>query len=140
MPEITFGTDSEHISVSWPSSLNGDDWGETRVDIAVRSFHGAITPMVEGADLLRFAKELRALYHSLQGMAELSTRERQIGFKLSAGPGGHLLLAGEAWSEATYGNSLRFEIELDQSFLPEPLNVLEAWANTLNMTPASCRS
>jgi len=140
MPEIIFGTDSEHIRISWSPSLKGDDWGETQVDIAVRSFHGAITPMVEGADLLSFARELRALYDSLDGSAELATRERQIGFKLTAGSGGHVLLAGEAWSEATYGNSLRFELELDQSFLLEPLNVLEAWATALTTTPASGRS
>jgi hypothetical protein len=59
---------------------------------------------------------------------------------LTAGTGGHILLAGEAWSEATYSNSLRFELQLDQSFLLEPLNVLEAWATALNPTPASGRS
>jgi len=73
--------------------------------------------MVEGADLLSFARELRALNDSLDGSAELATRDRQIGFKLTAGSGGHVLLVGEAWSEATYDNSLRFELELDQSFL-----------------------
>ncbi len=83
--------------------------------------------MVERADLLSFSKELRALYDSLQGVVELSTRERQIGFKLTVGSGGHVHLAGEAWSEATYGNSLRFELELDQSFLQEPLKVLDGW-------------
>jgi len=129
MPEITIGTDSEHIRVSWSSPLAGDDWFKARVDIAVRSFHGEITPMVERADLRRFAKELRALYDSLQGVAELSTREGQLGFKLTVGSGGHVQLAGEAWSEATYGNCLRFELELDQSFLQEPLKVLEGWDN-----------
>jgi len=44
MPEIIFGTDSERIRISWSPSLKGDDWGETQVDIAVRSFHGAISP------------------------------------------------------------------------------------------------
>lgn len=140
MPDFILGTESEHIRVSWSSSLKGDAWGETQVDIAVRSFHGAITPMVEGVDLLNFAKELRALYDSLKGVAELSTRERQIGFKVTAGSGGHVLLAGEAWSEATCGNCLRFELELDQSYLSEPLNVLERWANALNMTPVSGHS
>lgn len=128
MPELILGTDSEHLRLSWPSSLGKEDWGDIRVDIRVRSFHGAISPSVEGADLLRFRKELRALYNSLQGVAELSTRERQIGFKLTAGSSGHILLAGEAWSEATYGNCLRFELELDQSFLPTPLKVMDEWA------------
>ncbi len=140
MPEITLGTDSEYIRVSWSSSLTGNDYDDVRVDIAVQAFHGAITPFVEGADLLRFAKDLRTLYDSLQGVAEFSTRERQIGFKLTVSSVGHMLLTGEAWSEATYGNSLRFEFGLDQSFLPGPLKVLEDWKNSLNTTPASGHS
>jgi len=139
MPELLLGTASEHIRLSWPASLAYDDCGDVRVDIAVRSFHGAISPSVEGADLLRFAKELRSLYSSLQGVAELSTRERQIGFKLTANTGGHILLAGEAWSEATYGNCLRFELELDQSFLPAPLMVLDEWESALNAAAVNRR-
>ena len=132
MPELLLGTDSEHIRLSWPSALGNDDWGDIRVDIRVRAFNGAISPSVEGADLLRFGEELRALYNSLQGVAELSTRERQIGFKLTASSGGHIELTGEAWSEATYGNCLRFELELDQSFLQAPLKVLDDWESALN--------
>ena len=58
------------------------------------------------------------MYKSLQGTTEFKPVEEQLMLELRATSNGHILVKGEAWSEAKYGNKLEFELGLDQSYLP----------------------
>lgn len=125
MNVIHFGTDSEFIEITLPSSYSIDGWARADVEIAVRCFHGKINPWVEAEDFERFTKKFRALYESLQGEAEFSPLEKQFTLKFSGTTGGHVHVTGEAWSQATHENKLAFTLELDQSYLLVPLRELE---------------
>jgi hypothetical protein len=125
MNTFFLGSGSEYIKVTFPTSYSGEGWCEVTVELAVRGFHGTINPSVEAFDFESFANQLRKLYDSLQGKAEFKPREEQFTLSLTASTQGHIEAKGVAWSEATCGNCLNFALDLDQSFLEEPLKELE---------------
>jgi hypothetical protein len=125
MPSIRIGTDSEHIKISLPASYSAEGWAQAEVEICVHGFHGRIWPLVEAIDFQLFATQLRAVYESLEGEATFNPREEQFTLKVTAKSGGHIEVTGTAWSKATYENKLSFILEVDQSFLAEPLRELE---------------
>lgn len=125
MNKVRFGSESEHIEIRLPVSYSTEGWAQAEVQIAVHCFSGAISPWVEKLDFEQFTTQLRAFYESLQGEAAFTPVEGQFAFKLSAASTGRVLLTGQAWSMATYENQLRFELQLDQSYLLAPLKALE---------------
>ena len=125
MSVVHFGSESEFICISLPSSFTTEGWAQARVDIAVNGFTAQIAPWIEASDLNLFTKQLRGVFETLQGEAEFSPVERQFTFKISAHTGGHIQVTGEAWSQATFENKLSFELQLDQSYLSQPLCDLE---------------
>ncbi|MBX3585087.1 MAG: hypothetical protein KF796_00475 [Ramlibacter sp.] len=131
MQTVCLGTASEFVSMRFPRAPIPEGWLEADVEIAVRGFRGSIAPSLEVHDLKLFLEELEALDRTVKGSAQLQPRERQFNLKLTATPVGHIQMSGTAWSQATYGNRLEFELELDQTFLRELLSqlrsVLEAW-------------
>lgn len=125
MNVIHFGTDSEFVEISLPSSYSTEGWVQADIEIAVRCFHGRINPWVEAGDFERFTKSLRTLYETLKGEAEFSPLEKQFTLKFVGTTGGHIHVTGDAWSQATHENKLAFTFELDQSYLLAPLGELE---------------
>jgi hypothetical protein len=131
MQAVRFGTSSEFVCLVFPSRPIPEGWIDAQVDITVQSFHGLIRPSLEVFDLEQFLTQLSKLHSSLKGSAELRPREKQFVLSIKADAMGHMLLSGTAWSNATYGNRLEFELELDQTYLDEPISqlrsVLNAW-------------
>jgi hypothetical protein len=126
MPSIRIGSNSEHIQISLPPSYSVEGWAQAEVEVSVNGFQGRIWPSVEAIDFKLFATQLRAVYESLRGEATFSPREEQFTLKVTAKSGGHIEVTGTAWSKATYENKLTFVLELDQSYLAEPLQELES--------------
>lgn len=124
MTPIRFGGDAEYIQITPPETNDRDGWGRADVEIAVRAFNGRICPYVETRDFERFTRQLRGVYETLKGAAEFLPMEKQFTLRIEATGLGQMRLTGEAWSEATYGNKLVFELNLDQTFLKEPLEAL----------------
>lgn len=131
MTTIRIGSDSEYIRISLPISYTSEGWAEAEVEIRVDGFHGQIKPWVEAADFESFTSQLRELYSTIGGAAELRPREEQFVLRLFARPLGQIAVSGEAWSYATYGSKLKFEFELDQSYLVQPLSELELLQATI---------
>lgn len=125
MTRIRFGGEAEYIQIVLPATFNRDGWGRADVEIAVRAFTGRIYPYVEKSDFERFARQLRAVYETLKGTADFTPVEGQFTLKVEAIELGHMRLTGDAWSEATYGNRLAFQLDLDQTFLKEPVEALK---------------
>ena len=121
MNVVHLGSQAEFVRIEVPDSYFRHRWAEADVEIAVPGFRGRITAWVEADDFEIFHQQLQSLYDSLQGVAELRPREEQFILVLTAGTGGHVKVSGEAWSYATHGSRLHFELELDQSYLPGPL-------------------
>lgn len=122
---VHFGTETEFVEIKLPDSYCEKGWAQADVEIAVQSFSGNIRPWLDAEDMVPFTAELRALYETLEGEATLSPRDEQFTLRFVGTPGGHIKVIGVAWSEATYGNKLMFDLSLDQTFLPAPLQVLE---------------
>jgi hypothetical protein len=125
MEPINFGTSSEHVRITLPPSFSAEGWGQADVDIAVAGFTGRLCPWVERQDFTLFAAKLRRLYETLDGTAEFSPIERQLTFCLTAGIGGHIQLEGEALFGPVFENRLSFKLDLDQTYLREPLQHIE---------------
>lgn len=130
MQVVRFGTSSEFVSLVFPSSPIPEGWIDAQVEITVHCFRGSIWTSFEVCDLEEFLAQLSDLYSSLKGSAELLPREKQFVLSIKADDMGHMLLSGTAWSRATYGNRLEFELELDQTFLDEPISQLRDVLNT----------
>jgi hypothetical protein len=135
MNTIQFGSDLEHVRISLPGSYSTEGWAQANVEIAVQGFQGKLAPWVESAALSTFASQLRELYVSLTGKAELRPIEGQFILLLTASSLGHIKVSGEAWSHATFGSKLEFEFELDQTFLAHPLLELERAQATVREFP-----
>lgn len=122
------GNEAEHIELRFnsPQVADRDGWLETYVDIVVKGFRGSIRAFVEIADLVRFGEQLARLHETLGGNAELATTERQIMLTVQGDGRGRVSVKGAAYSEPCFGNKLEFELNLDQTFLVEPLRVLRA--------------
>jgi hypothetical protein len=135
MNTLKFGSDSEHVRIALPDSYSIEGWAQADVGIAVHGFQGKLAPWVEATDFGLFAAQLRVLYESLQGKAELRPVEGQFILLLTASTLGHIQVSGEAWSYANYGSRLEFEFELDQSYLAQPLLELERIQATVHLIP-----
>ena len=122
---VQFGSDLEHIKIHIPESFLLEGWAQTSVEIKVNGFLGAISPYFEKGDFELFLPNLRRLFESLKGNAELIPLERQLVLRFEGRSCGHVSMYGTAWSQACYENKLEFCIEMDQSYLQVPLNALE---------------
>lgn len=128
---VKIGSNSEFLKIEFPSEFSSEGWAQISAEIRTNNFHGNISPWVETTDIYSFFNSLEELYKSLKGSASFEPREEQLTFKLEAQPGGHIELAGAAWSEACYGSKLEFCFLLDQTFLPEPLKKLKLLVSEL---------
>lgn len=126
MSVVHFGTETEFVKIKLPDSYCEKGWAQAEVEIAVQCFSGIIRPWLDVEDMVPFTSQLRALYETLSGTAALCPRDEQFTLNFVETAGGHISVTGIAWSEATYGNKLMFDLGIDQTFLPAPLQVLEA--------------
>jgi len=126
MSVVHIGSDSEYVAITFPASYSTEGWAQADVEISVNCFRGNIRPYIEAKDIGPFTTQLRALYETLKGEASFTPLEQQFTLRIKSVGGGRLHLEGEAWSQAAHENKLAFELELDQSYLPKPLSVLES--------------
>ncbi len=127
METLRIGSAYEYVSIELPQGSSGEGWFESRAEIIVVGFQGQIRPWFLWTELDRFASGLRKLHDSLKGTAELLPCEAQLILELTCDNCGHIILTGNASSNIAGDNRLSFEIALDQTYLSEPLRVLEGW-------------
>jgi len=125
---ILGGAEAEHVELRFnlPKTADRDGWVETFADIVVKGFRGSLRTFVEINDLVRFRDQLAQLHETLNGVAVLNPRERQLVLIFEGNGRGGIKVKGTAHSDACFGNKLEFELELDQTFLVEPLRVLRS--------------
>lgn len=124
------GSDSEYVKINFKPPFSSEGWCQAEVEIAVSGFHGKIQPWLDGTEVERFVEQLALMYKLLKGGAELKPLEEQIVLRLEAISNGHIRAKGVAWSDATYGNKLEFELDLDQSYLPSFIDQLQTVLKT----------
>jgi hypothetical protein len=127
---ITLGNQGgEHISIGPIGCISHEGWFQSPVEIIVNGFEGNINPYFEIQDIIRFHDELQKLYDTLEGVVELKPIEGQFGFTLTADRKGHIEVKGFAYTHATYGSCLKFEFDLDQTYLPTLIRSLNLSLN-----------
>ena len=125
MSIIHIGSESEYAKMVLNLPFSTEGWCEANVEIAVQSFHGWIEIYLDVFAVKNFAGQLTSMNDSLQGTASLMPLEEQFTLTFHAKTSGHIHAEGTAWSQATCGNKLAFQLELYQSFLPRVLLQLQ---------------
>ena len=69
-------------------------------------------------ELGRFAQEIRTLHRDLAGTAALQPLEPNLTLTLIGDGKGHIAVEGEATNHFGLGTTLRFQFDIDQTFLP----------------------
>ena len=115
------------ISRTHPFANDSADgnWLNTRIQLAVGGFSGLIDGQLRANELETFRIELAKLYRTLSGQATLSTLEDWLTLEIVGDGKGHLSFHGEIMDEPGIGNTFKFRLELDQSFVSKTINDLE---------------
>lgn len=98
-----------------------DNWLRVQVSVFAGAFSGRYDAAFLTEELEGFRKQLDELYRTLKGTAKFSTMEEQLSLLLSGDGLGEILLQGTATDIPGTGNSLMFEIALDQTHLHKSL-------------------
>jgi hypothetical protein len=122
----------EVISRSYPSANDFYDgnWLNAKAVVKAGGFTGAVNGQLRADELASFQAELAKLYESLSGSAKLLTMEEWLSFEIIGDGRGHFSCTGEVTDEFVQGNTLKFNLDLDQTFFPEVLKSLEKVVST----------
>jgi hypothetical protein len=116
----------EGVAIDLPQRAQGREGRfDAPVVVTVSGFVGTISAYFEIDDFVRFRAGLASLYDTLTGTAELAPRERQLVLSVTGNGRGAIDIKGCAYAHPTYGSKLDFELRIDQTFLPEPIRVLD---------------
>lgn len=120
------------ISRRYPNSNDSYDgnWFDTKVIVKVGGFAGTVSGQLRKDELASFQTELASLYKSLSGSAKLLTLEGWLSLEITGDGMGHFSCTGEVMDGFIQGNTLIFNLNIDQTFLPEILKNLEKVENS----------
>ena len=106
------------------------NWLVANVSLKVGGFSGSFEADLRTTDFTHFESELRTLYRSLSGQAELTTDQGQLAITVTGDGHGHFEARCAARDEAGVGNSLNFTLLFDQTEIPAILTQLEDIASS----------
>lgn len=115
------------ISHSYPNltdSFEGN-WFDVKATVKAGGFAGIVSGQLRADELAFFQTELARLYKTLSGSAKLVTLEGWLSFEITGDGRGHFSCTGELKDGFIQGNTLSFNLNIDQTFLPEILKNLE---------------
>lgn len=101
------------------------NWINSKVTVKAGGFTGLIDCYLMTTDFERFKHELAQLYNKLNGTAAFDTIEGQVSIKIKGDGIGHLEAQCIVMDNAGIGNKLEFEINFDQTFIPEMIRQLD---------------
>jgi hypothetical protein len=119
------GESAEFVRVAITGD-SGEGWLPAEIEVAVGAFRGTYSADLTSMALSRFAAELEKLYVTVSGTAVFTDYEGQLELRMACDIRGHILLNGEAMDVAGIGNRLQFELELDQTNVPQVLASLKS--------------
>jgi len=131
---VTLHLGAEHhegVDIDLPDRPQGrEGWFDAEVLVRVDGFAATASVYFETHDFARFLEGLRSLYQTLGGTATLDPRERQLTLAASGNGRGAIDVRGVLFSRPTYGTKLEFEYQIDQTYLPTVIEVLEHFVET----------
>ena len=106
-----------------------DDWDENwlncMISVKAGPFSGKFKANLMTTDFEMFKNGITELYNKLDGVATFYTLESQVDIKIMGDGIGHLTAQCEVMDNVGVGNKLEFEIDFDQTQIPELINQLE---------------
>ena len=99
---------------------------DTMVECHVGGFNGIVPAEIRTDEFRSFRDELKQLFALLDGAAELRVLQGQINLKFQGDGLGHINVWGTLTDRIGVGNVLKFELHIDQTFLPDLLQQLDA--------------
>ena len=103
----------------------GYEWLAAQVKVDVGGFRGDVSMSILLSDLIRFKEALEPVYRTLCGAAEFTTIEGQLRIMVEIDKAGHVKASGELLDAAGIGNTLRFVIRFDQTFLGHTISEID---------------
>jgi hypothetical protein len=102
------------------------NWVDATIRIAAGAFAGEYAALLRADDFVRFRDQLRPLYEQLAGAATFATLEGWLSIEVRGDGKGHFQAKCEAIDEPGVGSRLAFNLDFDQTELPETLRQLDA--------------
>ena len=110
------------------------NWIKSKVIVKAGGFSGQFNCDLKTTDFERFKRSLSKLYDQLKGTASFETIEGQIKIRIKGDGLGHFEADCSVMDDAGIGNKLDFEINFDQTIIPEMVRQLEIVAETFPVT------
>ena len=126
------GTESERIGLSISGPLYSDatdywdgNWLRAHIGATVGGFVGEVRCDMRTEEFARFRQQLERLYDDVEGDAELSTIEYWLTLRVDGDGLGQVHVDGELFDRVgRMGNSLRFGLDIDRTYLPPIIDAL----------------
>jgi hypothetical protein len=117
---VRFGSDSTHLTVT---PLEPTEYG-TRAEVSfrVRTFSGTFEAIVFFRGLL---EKVESLHRSLRGSVDLGALDDEFRIDLAATSLGHITASVELYFEGSPEVRLKYEFEIDQTYLPPVIRALQ---------------
>lgn len=115
------------LGLSHPNAeLDWDkNWVKGFVEVKAGAFSGGFDADFMTTDFANFRSELEELYNKLTGTATFSTLEDQVNIKIVGDGIGHLIAECYVMDIAGLGSKLQFEVDFDQTYIPNVIRELE---------------
>jgi len=100
------------------------NWIKSNVEVKAGGFSGQFECDLMTTDFERFKQSLSKLYDKLDGTASFNSYEGQVEIKIEGDGIGHFVADCSVMDNVGIGNQLDFEINFDQTIIPEMLRQL----------------
>ncbi len=108
----------ELIKFAYPNSLDTYDKNWLDTIVTLKTGGGKYSAYFQTSDFTDLHKHLSTLYDNLNTEFVFKTLERQLELNFKTDGIGHIDIIGVAQDEAGIGNTLTFELNIDQTDLP----------------------
>lgn len=123
-------TDHVRVTINGRTYPASDDywdgnWLDGTISVRAGAWYGSYSAELRTDEFPPFLEALSKMYESLSGEAEFCPMEPWLVVRCRAGSGGHIQISGEACDNLGSGNTLHFNCEIDQTFLPPVIEALK---------------
>lgn len=101
------------------------NWCNATIRAKLGGFQAKCDASLRTTDFAELLEGVKTLYVSLEHKAVFETMEEQLSLVMQGDDKGHITVSGTLLDQPGIGNALRFQFEMDQSYLPSLINELE---------------
>jgi hypothetical protein len=124
--EIVIGNaGADFIMIRPGRGYSDEGWMTTEVQVQCDGWRGGFNMDLMRGELSGLARELRKLRDTLKGKARFEPMDHPLELVFEGDGKGHIEVRGEAVNTHSSGTCLKFELELDQSYLEKIIRGLE---------------